>query len=113
MVFVEELSIHLPIVIIGSVVGSTIFAFVLVYIFKHTLSSYSKYISEEMQEKATKWLHETIKNAICEAFTDSRVKKTIGDSLEDPKVKNVVLDILDVVKEKLIKEEDNPKHKKQ
>lgn len=104
--FIEELTIHLPIVIIGSVVGSTIFAFVLIYIFKHTLSSYSKYISKEMQEKATMWLGETIKNAICEAFVDSRVKKAISDGLDDPKIKKVVEEILDITKEKLIKEED-------
>lgn len=109
--FIEELTIHLPIVIIGSLVGSTIFSFVLIKIFKHTLSSYSKFVSEEAQEKATKWLGETIKNAICEAFADSRVKESIGDALEDPKVKKVVVEILDITKEKLIKEEDKDKSK--
>lgn len=104
--FLEELTVHLPIVIIGSLVGSTIFAFVLIKIFKHTLSSYSKFVSEEMQEKATKWLGETMKNAICEAFKDSRIKEAIGDALDDPKVKKVVGEILDITKEKLLKEED-------
>ena len=103
--FIEELLIHLPIVIIGSLVGSTIFAFVFIKIFKRSLSSYSSLITEEAQEKAAKWLCGTIKNAICEAFADSRVKQSIGDALEDPKVKKVVVEILDITKEKLLKEE--------
>lgn len=95
--FLEEILTHLLIVVIGSLVGSSIFTLVFIFILKHSIiSSATKLVSREAKEKATTWLQESIKNGI-------------GDALKDPKIKKVTEEILDIVKEKLIKEEDESK----
>jgi len=100
MILVEVFE-HLLIVVIGSLLGSAIFAFVFIYILKHSIfSSATKLVSEEARRKAAEWLEKVI-------------EKGINRVLKDPAVKKIVIEILDIVKEKLIKEEDNHKHKKQ
>jgi hypothetical protein len=92
-----EIFEHLLIVVIGSLVGSCIFTLVFIFILKHSIiSSATKLVSREAKEKATTWLQESIKNGI-------------GDALKDTKVKMVILEILELVKAKLLKEEDESK----
>lgn len=93
MILIEVLE-HLLIVVIGSLLGSAIFAFVFIYILKHSIfSSAANLVSEDARRKAAEWLENVIEKAI------NRV-------LKDPAVKKIVMEILDVIKEKLIKEED-------
>ena len=95
--FLEEIFAHLIIVIIGSLVGSLIFTLVFLEIVKHSItSSATKLVSQESKEKAATWLQAVVKNGI-------------SDALKDPKIKNVVNEILDIVKQKLLKEEDKNK----
>jgi len=93
MILIEILE-HLLIVVIGSLLGSAIFAFVFIYILKRSLfSSATNLVSDEARRKAAEWLERVI-------------EKGINRVLKDPAVKKIVIEILNVVKEKLIKEED-------
>ena len=99
MILIEVLE-HLLIVVIGSLLGSAIFAFVFIYIFKRTIfSSASKLVSEEARRKAAEWLEKVI-------------EKGINRVLKDPAVKKIVIEILDIAKQKLLKEEDKDKDNK-
>ena len=99
MILIEVLE-HLLIVVIGSLLGSAIFAFVFIYILKHTIfSSAAQLVSDEARRKAAEWLEKVI-------------EKGINRVLKDPAVKRIVIEILDIVKEKLIKEEDKDKDNK-
>jgi hypothetical protein len=92
--YLEEILIHLLIVVIGSLIGSFIFTMVFIYIIKRSiLASASKLISAETKQKVAEWLQEVVKNGISE-------------SLKDPKVKAIALEILELIKEKFIKEEE-------
>ena len=93
MILVEVFE-HLLIVVIGSLLGSAIFAFVFIYILKHSIfSSAAQLVSDEARRKAAEWLEKVI-------------EKGINRVLKDPAVKKIVIEILDIIKEKLIKEED-------
>ena len=99
MILIEVLE-HLLIVVIGSLLGSAIFAFVFIYILKHTIfSSAAQLVSDEARRKAAEWLEKVI-------------EKGINRVLKDPAVKRIVIEILDIVKEKLIKEEDKDNFKR-
>lgn len=99
MIFIEVLE-HLLIVVIGSLLGSAIFAFVFIYILKHTIfSSAAQLVSDEARKKAAEWLEKVI-------------EKGINRVLKDPAVKKIVIEILNIVKEKLIKEEDKDNFKR-
>jgi len=93
MILIEVLE-HLLIVVIGSLLGSAIFAFVFIYILKHSIfSSAANLVSEDARRKAAEWLEKVIENGI------NRV-------LKDPAVKRIVIEILDIIKQKLLREED-------
>lgn len=96
----EDILIQFGIVITASLIGSFIFSTIFLKVIKITfVSSAAKLISREAKEKVTTWLQESIKNGI-------------GDALKDPKIKKVVTEILDIIKEKLLKEEDKSKEQR-
>lgn len=92
--FLEDMVTQLTIVIIGSLVGSTIFSLVFLKILRRSIvSSATNLISEDTKEKAADFLQSTVKNGF-------------SDALRDPKIKTILLEVLELVREKLIKEED-------
>ena len=94
MILVEVFE-HLLIVVIGSLLGSAIFAFVFIYILKHSIfSSAAQLVSDEARRKAAEWLEKVI-------------EKGINRVLKDPAVKKIVIEILDVVKKKIEGDEKN------
>lgn len=96
MILVDIIT-QFAIVIVASLIGSTIFTLVFIKILKHTIfSSFSKAISDESKEKVAEWLQAVVKNGI-------------SDALHDPKIKTIALEILELVKERLLKDEDKPK----
>lgn len=100
MILVEVLE-HLLIVVIGSLLGSAIFAFVFIHILKHSIfSSATQFVSDEAIKKAAEWLEKVI-------------EKGINRVLKDPAVKKIVIELLDTIKEKLLKDEDKDKDRGQ
>lgn len=96
----EDILIHFGIVITASLCGSFIFTLVF---FKGLNRS-----SEKAKEKAGEWLREVVKNGIADALQDPKVEKVLKDISEavSPQTNKVMDDILEIVREKLIKEED-------
>lgn len=94
---VDGLLAHFVLIVCASLVGSFIFTFVFVHIIKHSiLHSASKAIGEETRVRIAEWLQSVVKNAIT-------------DALKDEKLKAIIIELLEFVKEKLIKEEEHKK----
>jgi len=97
MIPVEVLT-HLGIVVVGSLIGSLIFSIVFIKVLKHSIfHSASKAVGEETRVRIAEWLQKVVKDGIT-------------DALKDEKLKAIIIELMEFVKEKLIKEEE---HKKQ
>ena len=73
--------------------GSLIFTFIFVNVLRYSISrSASKVIDEEGKVKIAEWLQSIVKNGIT-------------DALKDEKIRNLIIEILELVKEKLLRNE--------
>lgn len=89
-----EILTHLGIVVAGSLIGSLIFSMIFIKVIKHSILRYaSKAIGEEGKLKIAEWLQSIVKNGIT-------------DALADEKIRNLIIEILELVKERLMKGED-------
>ena len=90
---IEEILQHFAIVVCASLVGSLIFTFIFVNVLRYSISrSASKVIDEEGKVKIAEWLQSIVKNGIT-------------DALKDEKIRNLIIEILELVKEKLLRNE--------
>jgi len=95
---VDGLLAHFLLIVAASLVGSFIFTFVFVHIIKYSiLHSAEKAVGEETRVRIAEWLQRVVKDGIT-------------DALKDEKLKAIIIELMEFVKEKLIKEEE---HKKQ
>jgi len=93
MMGIEEILQHFAIVVCASLVGSLIFTFIFVNVLRYSISrSASKVIDEEGKVKIAEWLQSIVKNGIT-------------DALKDEKIRNLIIEILELVKEKLLRNE--------
>lgn len=93
MMGIEEILQQFTIVVCASLVGSLIFTFIFVNVLRYSISRLaSKVIDEEGKLKIAEWLQSIVKNGIT-------------DALKDEKIRNLIIEILELVKEKLLKNE--------
>ena len=93
MMGIAEILQQFAIVVCASLVGSLIFTFIFVNVLRYSISrSASKVIDEEGKVKIAEWLQSIVKNGIT-------------DALKDEKIRNLIIEILELVKERLIKED--------
>jgi len=97
MIAFEDIIVQFLIVITASLVGSFIFTFVFVNVLKHSiLHSASKALGEETKTRIAGWLQAVVKDGIT-------------DALKDEKLKTIIVEIMELIREKLLKEDDHKK----
>lgn len=97
MIVFEDIIVQFLIVICASLIGSFIFTFVFVHVLKHSiLHSASKALGEETKIRIAGWLQTVVKDGIT-------------DALKDEKLKAIIVEILEFIREKLLKEDDQKK----
>lgn len=97
MIPFEDILVQFLIVICASLMGSFIFTFVFVNVLKHSiLHSASKAIGEETKTRIAEWLQTVVKDGIT-------------DALKDEKLKAIIVEIMEFIRAKLLKGEENKK----
>jgi len=94
---VDGLLTQFALIVCASLVGSLIFTFIFVHVIKYSiLHSASKAVGEETRVRIAEWLQKVVKDGIT-------------DALKDEKLKAIIIELMEFVKEKLIKEEEHKK----
>ena len=94
---VDGLPMHFALIVCASLVGSLIFTFIFVHVIKYSiLHSAEKAVGEKTRVRIAEWLQKVVKDGIT-------------DALKDEKLKAIIIELMEFIREKLIKEEEHKK----